>query len=66
MSPAPQTPESVITYLVQLLAKPLTVDDLAEALGVSRRTVYRYLTKLANSGAPIVASLTRPTEYRIL
>ena len=63
--PTPKRDKKVVVQLIGLLREPKTVEDLSEALGVTPRTVYRYLTRLAEGGVQIVGSLTRPTRYKI-
>ena len=65
MSPAPNIALSVFQKLVDLLETPRTIEDLCSEMLISRRTVYRYLTRLADSGVPVVGSLKRPTRYYI-
>lgn len=44
-----------------------TLSELEQEIGISRRTVFRYLTILKNRGCNVIRDgLTRPTKYRIL
>ena len=64
--PDPRMDPIRIQRLLDLLETPRTIEELMTALGVKRRSVYRYLTRLEESGAEIVGTLSRPTKYRIL
>ena len=65
MSPTPKTDPQVFQILFDLLQTPRTVAELAEALVVTPRSVYRYLTKLERKGITVQASLSRPTKYHV-
>ncbi len=48
------------------LKRPRTVDELAEAVDVSRRTIFRWLAVLQERGHDVQrVNLGRPTEYQI-
>jgi predicted transcriptional regulator len=64
--PSPIIDPSVFKRLARVLKTPKTIDQIAEVLKVSRRTVYRYLSRMAEDGVLLSASLTRPTKYHIL
>ena len=64
--PAPMIDKKVVVQLIGLLSESRTIESLSIELGVSPRTVYRYLTRLTEGGVHVVGSLTRPTEYKII
>lgn len=66
MSAAPFIDPSVFARLHRLLKTPKTIDELRAYLCVSRRTIYRYLSRMSEDGVTLSASLTRPTKYHIL
>ncbi len=66
MSPSPVVDEEKIAKLIKALKKPVEVGDLVDRLGVSKKTVYRYLDLLEERGFIIEHSgRTRPVTYQI-
>jgi len=56
----------LLSQLKRKLRAKKSVTDLAEELGVSRRTIYRYLKILDDQGIRVHrVGITRPTLYRI-
>jgi len=58
-----------IAYIkvVKMLRRPRTADELAGAAGVDLRTIYRYLRRLEDEGAPLARlGMSRPVRYRLL
>jgi predicted DNA-binding transcriptional regulator AlpA len=58
----PQIDEGLLKRLAKLLEKPKTIEQLLDKTGASRRTIYRYLTRLNVERVGI----GRPTQYRML
>lgn len=61
-----QVDESGLTRFEKQLKKPRTVQELIDATGLSRRTVFRYLQLLQERGINVVrANIGRPTRYQV-
>ena len=61
-----QIDEKKLKKMVKKLSRPRTVDELAELVGISRRTVFRWLSVLDDQGVRVYrANLGRPTKYQI-
>ena len=51
--------------MIKLLQKPRTMRELTENLGVTNRTIYRWLDALEEEGQHIEATRKRPVHYRL-
>jgi predicted ArsR family transcriptional regulator len=61
-----QINDKKLALMVRKLKSPRTVDELADLVGVSRRTVFRWLTVLSESGHEVQrVNISRPTKYQI-
>ena len=55
-----------LNKLEDYLAQPRTLDDLTNRFDCSRRTIYRYITDLQDSGVNVVRiGVSRPTQYKL-
>ena len=61
-----QEVEVTLAKIVELLkAGPRSPGELAKELGVTTRTVHRYLSRIAERGFDLRPEIGRPSRYRI-
>ncbi|NIQ90989.1 MAG: HTH domain-containing protein [Deltaproteobacteria bacterium] len=64
--PPNKVQEEELEAMRKALRVPRTVPQLVKILGVTRRTVYNHLARLAAAGDNVIrVGITRPTKYQI-
>lgn len=67
MSPLPFIDEALLRRIRRRLKHAHTVEQLTEAFGISRSTLYRYLKILEERGFRVSrVGIGRPTQYKVL